>query len=103
MKKQAFFGFAGNPNALGFGRGKWFSDEYSNFIKGTAKTHHNDRYIALLSKIENAIFISNDKKAYKDTCRYNVKTLFFDIQWSQEDFKNALLKKSDNRCKMRDI
>lgn len=90
-EETGFFGFSHQPNALGFGKGIFFTDEYSNFIQETAERHHNDRCIAVLSKINNAIFISGDKKAFNDAIKHNIKSLFFDIQWNQEEFKKALL------------
>ncbi|OCL94301.1 PIN domain-containing protein [Arcobacter porcinus] len=96
--KTGFFGFSDNPNSLGFGdktqetkeKPIFYSKEYDEFIKSTSKKHQNDRYIATLSNLNNAIFITNDKKAYADVSN-NINSLYFQIDWTREEFKKALL------------
>ncbi len=90
--------FSDNPNSLGFGdktqetkeKPIFYSKLYDEFIQSTSKKHQNDRYIATLSNLNNAIFITNDKKAYADASN-NINSLYFQIDWTREEFKKALL------------
>lgn len=86
-----FFGFADNKNALGFGAGSFYCPKYDDFIKQTVEKHHNDRFIILLTKIHKAYFITNDKKAFNDAEKYKVNSLYFEIYWTKEQFRKALL------------
>ncbi len=86
-----FFGFSDNPNALGFDKGIFFREEHNAFINNTVKKHQFDRYISLLSKLNNAIFITNDKKAYNDAIKYEVNAIKFETLWTKENLKESLL------------
>ncbi len=98
-KITGFFGFSDNPNSLGFGElfddsssgGLFYDLEFDNFIKSTVKKHQNDRYIATLSNINNAIFITCDKKAYKDANDNNIISLYFNENWTKIEFKKQLI------------
>lgn len=97
-KMTGFFGFAGNTNSLGFGEidnndnaGSFYGLEFDNFIKSTVKKHQNDRYIATLSNINNAIFITCDKKAHKDANDNNIISLYFNENWTKIEFKKQLI------------
>lgn len=83
-----FFGFANNPNAVGFGKGNFYSRKYNTFIKETTNKHKNDRLIALLSKINNCIFITGDNKIFQDACCENIKTIF--ISKSNKSYEKAV-------------
>ncbi|PLY11132.1 MAG: hypothetical protein C0626_00765 [Arcobacter sp.] len=109
FKKIGFFGFADNPNAVGFGQGTFYSKEYDEFINYSEEKHINDIFIALLSKINNAIFITSDNKIFKDACINNVRALFitkneksynkaiqysehvyFNLNWTKQEFRKLI-------------
>ena len=111
--QTGFFGFSNNPNASGFGKkSHFFRKEYRMFIYDTAEKHLNDRYIMILAKISNAIFITADAKAFNDSMQNNINSIFisnsekalkkvkensentyYHEKWTEEDFKNMLLRK----------
>ncbi|WP_375724088.1 hypothetical protein [Arcobacter sp. KX21116] len=106
FKRIGFFGFADNPNALSFGQGSFYSNEYDDFINNTSEKHRNDRFIALLSKINNAIFMTSDNKIFKDVCINKVRALFISkdeksynkaIQYSEHVYYNLIWTKEKFR------
>lgn len=98
-KITGFFGFSDNPNSLGFAElfddssdgGLFYNLEYDNFIKSTVEKHQNDRYIATLSNLNNAIFVTCDKKAYKDADNNSIISLYFNENWTKIEFKKQLI------------
>lgn len=87
-KKIGFFGFADTPNAVGFNKGNFYSAEYDNFTKSTVKKHQNDRYIAILAPINNAIFITSDNKIFKDAVTNGIFSIF--IARNEKSFNKAI-------------
>jgi len=98
-KITGFFGFDDTSDSLGFTElsednsdgGLFYNLEYDKFIESTAERHQVDRCIATLSNLNNAIFVTCDKKAYKDAKDNSITSLYFNENWTKIEFKKQLI------------